>query len=83
MNRARFAGALAATAAAATAGKVLAAPLAPVSPYTPTLRFAVVCPQSGPDARVGRQLVDGVRAAVDEINRQITSFERALVFDAY
>ncbi|MEA2720133.1 MAG: branched-chain amino acid transport system substrate-binding protein [Candidatus Eremiobacteraeota bacterium] len=57
--------------------------VAQISPYTATLRFAVVCPQSGPDGRIGRQLLDGVRAAVDEINRQITSFDRALVFDAY
>jgi branched-chain amino acid transport system substrate-binding protein len=57
--------------------------IAQISPYVATLRFAVVCPQSGPDARIGRQLLDGVRAAVDEINREITSFDRALIFDAY
>jgi branched-chain amino acid transport system substrate-binding protein len=57
--------------------------IAQVSPYTATLRFSVVVPQSGPDARIGRQLLDGVRAAVDEINREITSLERALIFDAY
>jgi branched-chain amino acid transport system substrate-binding protein len=57
--------------------------VAQIAPYTATLRFSVVCPQSGPDARIGRQLLDGVRAAVDEINRQITSFDRALVYDAY
>jgi branched-chain amino acid transport system substrate-binding protein len=55
----------------------------PISPYTPTLRFAVVCPQSGPDARIGRQLIDGVRAAADELNRERTSLERALIFDTY
>ena len=57
--------------------------VAQVSPYAATLRIAVVCPQSGPDGRVGRQLIDGVRAAVDEANRERSSFERAFLFDAY
>jgi branched-chain amino acid transport system substrate-binding protein len=60
-----------------------AAQVAQVSPYTPTLRFAVVCPQSGPDARIGRQLLDGVRGAVDEANRERMLNERVLLFDAY
>ena len=55
----------------------------PPTPYTATLRFAVVCPQSGPDGRIGRQLLDGVRAAVDELNNERTSLERFLVYDAY
>jgi branched-chain amino acid transport system substrate-binding protein len=57
--------------------------VAQLGPYTPSLRFAVVCPQSGPDARIGRQLIDGARAAVEEANRSRSSFERALLFDAY
>jgi len=57
--------------------------VAQVAPYTPTLRFAVVCPQSGPDARIGRQLLDGVRGATDEINRTRPSFERLLLYTAY
>lgn len=64
-------------------GAAGAAQVAQISPYRATLRFAVVCPQSGPDGRIGRQLLDGVRGAVEEINREITSLERALVFDAY
>ena len=63
-------------------GAATAAPLQ-VAQYTPTLRFGVVCPLSGPDARIGKQLVDGVRAAADELNRQRTSLERALIFDTY
>ena len=75
MIRAGFLGAIGAAAAAPQ--------LAQTPAYTPTLRFAVVCPQSGPAARVGGQLLDGVRAAVEEINRERTSFERLLIFDAY
>jgi branched-chain amino acid transport system substrate-binding protein len=59
------------------------AQVAQISPYTPTLRFAVVCPQSGPDARIGRQLIAGVRAAADELNRERTSLERVLIFDTF
>ena len=54
-----------------------------LSPYTATLRLAVVCPQSGDDKAVGQQLLAGVRAAVDEANRIRSSFERALLVDAY
>ncbi len=57
--------------------------VAQVQPYTATLRFAVVCPQSGPDARIGRQLLDGVRGATDEFNRNRPSFERVLLYTAY
>jgi branched-chain amino acid transport system substrate-binding protein len=60
-----------------------ASQVAQVLPYTPTLRFAVVCPQSGPDARIGRQLLDGVRGATDEFNRIRPSFERLLLYTAY
>jgi branched-chain amino acid transport system substrate-binding protein len=51
--------------------------------YTATLRLAVVAPQSGSDARLGRQLVDGVRAAVEDQNRLRFATERAFVFDAF
>jgi len=57
--------------------------VAQVLPYTRTLRFAVVCPQSGPDARIGRQLLDGVRGATDEINRTRPSFDPVLLYTAY
>jgi len=57
--------------------------IAQISPYRATLRIAVVCPQSGPDARAGRQLLAGARAAVDQINTEISSFERALIIDAF
>jgi branched-chain amino acid transport system substrate-binding protein len=60
-----------------------AAQVAQIAPFTATLRFAVVCPQSGQDARVGRMLIDGVRAATEEINDSRSSFERALLFDTY
>jgi branched-chain amino acid transport system substrate-binding protein len=62
-------------------GAAGAAPI--IQPYTATLRFSVVCPQSGPDARIGRQLLDGVRGATDEINRTRPSFEPVLLFTAY
>ena len=54
-----------------------------IQPYTRTLRFSVVCPQSGPDARIGRQLLDGVRGATDEFNRIRPSYEPVLLFTAY
>jgi branched-chain amino acid transport system substrate-binding protein len=75
MNRAGF--------LAGAGGTAGATQIAQVQQYTPTLSFAVVCPQSGPDARVGRQLLDGVRAAVDEINRERLLSEAALLFNAY
>jgi branched-chain amino acid transport system substrate-binding protein len=57
--------------------------VAQIVPYTPTFRFAVVCPQSGPDGRLGRQLLDGVRGAVDEINRDRPSYQALVLFNAY
>ncbi len=75
MIRAEFLGAL--------GGAAGAAQVAQVSPYTPSLRFAVVCPLSGPDARIGKQLVAGVQAAVDETNQTRGSFERALLFSTF
>ncbi len=57
--------------------------VAQVSPFTPTLRFAVVCPQSGPDARLGRQLLAGVRGAIDELNNERMLNEPILLFDSY
>ncbi|HEY0394117.1 MAG TPA: branched-chain amino acid ABC transporter substrate-binding protein [Candidatus Elarobacter sp.] len=68
---------------AALGGTAGATQIAQITQYTPTLSFAVVCPQSGPDARIGRQLLDGVRAAADEINRERLLNERALLFTAY
>lgn len=53
------------------------------SPYTAMLRFAVVCPLTGPDKAVGQQLVAGVRAAVEYLNNQRSSFDRALLFDSF
>jgi branched-chain amino acid transport system substrate-binding protein len=64
-------------------GAAGATQVAQITPYTATLRFAVVCPQSGPDARIGRQLLDGVRGATDEFNRNRPSFERVLLYTAY
>jgi branched-chain amino acid transport system substrate-binding protein len=55
----------------------------PAATFTPTLRLAVVCPQSGVDAAVGRQLVMGVRAAVDYYNNLRSPFDRALLYEAY
>lgn len=51
--------------------------------YTATLRLAVVAPQTGPDARLGRQLIEGVRAAVDDQNRLRFQTERAFLVDAF
>ncbi|HEY4441273.1 MAG TPA: branched-chain amino acid ABC transporter substrate-binding protein [Candidatus Elarobacter sp.] len=75
MNRAGFLGA---------AGSTLAAATQPTLPaFTPTLRIAVVCPQSGVDAQIGRQLIGGVHAAVDYINNNRSSFDRALLYEFY
>jgi branched-chain amino acid transport system substrate-binding protein len=57
--------------------------LGQLQPYTPTLRFAVICPQSGPDARLGRQLRDGVRGAVDTFNRERMLNEAVLFYTEY
>ncbi|HEX3463668.1 MAG TPA: branched-chain amino acid ABC transporter substrate-binding protein [Candidatus Elarobacter sp.] len=57
--------------------------IAQLQGYTPTLRFALIAPQSGPDARFGRQLRDGVRAAVDEFNRERLLNEPALFYTEY
>ncbi len=57
--------------------------VAQIAPFTASMRLAVVCPQSGPDARLGRQLADGVRAAVDQINNERSTFERALLLSTY
>ncbi len=51
--------------------------------YTPTFRFSVVCPQSGPDGRLGKQLIAGVRGAVDEINRDRPSYQPLVLYNAY
>lgn len=59
------------------------AQIAQAQSYTPTLRFAVVCPQSGADARLGRQLRDGVRGAVEEFNRERLLTEPALLYTEY
>ncbi|GAC1575647.1 MAG: branched-chain amino acid ABC transporter substrate-binding protein [Candidatus Elarobacter sp.] len=68
---------------AGAGGAAGATQIAQIAPYTATLRLAVVVPQSGDDRRLGNQLVDGVRAAVDESNRLRTSFDRALIFEVY
>jgi branched-chain amino acid transport system substrate-binding protein len=60
-----------------------AAAILPPSPFTPSLRLAVVCPQSGIDRVVGQQLVTGVRAAVDYANNLRSPFDRALLYEAY
>lgn len=60
-----------------------AAQIAQLTPFTASLRFAVIAPQSGEDRPLGTQLVAGVSAAVDELNRLRSSFERALLYTAY
>ena len=72
MNRAEF-----------LAGLGGATQLGQIQGYTPTLRFAVICPQSGPDARLGRQLRDGVRGAVDAFNRERMLSEAVLFYTEY
>ena len=57
--------------------------VAQIVPYTPTFRFSVVCPQSGPDGRLGQQLLAGVRGAVDEINRDRPSYQPLVLYNAY
>ncbi len=77
MIRSDFLGALGATTVAA------AAPVQPIQPYTPTMRVAVICPQSGDDRVLGLQLVNGVRSACDYLNNERSSFDRALLFTAF
>jgi branched-chain amino acid transport system substrate-binding protein len=79
--RAQFLAGVAGAAGSATVAQI--SPYNPNSPFTPTLRFAVVCPLSGEDAGVGRQLVAGVRGAVDELNRERLLNEPVLLFDTY
>jgi len=57
--------------------------VAQIVPYTPTFRFSVVGPQSGPDGALGRQLVAGVRGAVDEINRDRPSYQSLVLYNVY
>jgi branched-chain amino acid transport system substrate-binding protein len=81
MIRAQF---LAAGAAAFGGDSLRRVQIAQILPgYTPTFRIAVVCPQSGPDGRIGKQLVDGVRGAVDEINRERPSYQSLVLYNAY
>jgi len=75
MNRAEF---LAGAGALAGGTQV-----AQIVPYTPTFRFGVVCPQSGPDGRLGKELLAGVRGAVDELNRDRPSYQPLVLFNAY
>lgn len=74
MNRGEFLAGVGGTAGAA---------VTPLPAYTPTMRFAVICPESGPDASLGRQLRDGVRGAVEEFNRERMLSEPALFFSEY
>lgn len=57
--------------------------VAQIVPYTPTFRFSVVAPQSGPDGALGRQLVAGVRGAVEEINRDRPSYQSLVLYNVY
>jgi ABC-type branched-subunit amino acid transport system substrate-binding protein len=82
MIRAQFL-AGAAGAAAATVGRAQDRVVAQIIPVTPTFRFGVVCPQSGPDGRLGKELLAGVRGAVDEINRDRPSFQSLVLYSAY
>ncbi|HZO93983.1 MAG TPA: branched-chain amino acid ABC transporter substrate-binding protein [Candidatus Baltobacteraceae bacterium] len=76
MNRLDFLGGVGATTAA------VATPV-PIAPYTPTLRVAVICPQSGDDRALGMQLVNGVRSACDYLNNERSTFNRALLYTAF
>lgn len=76
MIRAAFLAGLGGTTAAA------AAP-APLPVFTPSLRIAIVAPESGDAASLGRQLIDGARAAVETINRQRPSFNPYVLLDVH
>lgn len=68
MNRAEFvAGSLASVAA--------------VAPVTPNVRIAVVLPQSGEDARFGREVLLGVRGGIDLLNEQRGGFDPVILYD--
>lgn len=69
--------------AAALIGQAQDRAVAQIIPVTPTFRFGVVCPQSGPDGRLGKELLAGVRGAVDEINRDRPSFQALVLYSAY
>ena len=68
---------------AGAGGVAGATQVAQLTPFTASFRLAVVAPQSGDDRGLGLQLIDGVRAAVDETNRLRSSFERAFLYTAY
>lgn len=70
MNRAEF---LASGAAASIVGQSTA--------FTPSIRIAVVLPQSGGDAAVGRQLLDGIRTAIDLGNYDRGPSDRVIIYD--
>jgi branched-chain amino acid transport system substrate-binding protein len=77
MNRKTFLGG-----AAAAVGATPTQPFL-TSPFTPTLRIAAVCPQSGEDRAIGMELLRGIRAAVGYLNDQRASFNDFLILDAY
>ena len=57
--------------------------LAAVLPFTASIRVALVAPQSGEAAALGKQLAHGAYAAVDELNRYRATFEPAVLLDVF
>jgi branched-chain amino acid transport system substrate-binding protein len=68
---------------AGLAGLGGASTVAQVLPITQSLRVAIVAPESGDAASMGRQLVEGARAAVDEINRLRPSYNPYFLLDVH
>jgi len=64
-------------------GAAGATQLAAVLPYTASIRVAIVAPQSGEGAGLGKQLVHGANAAVDELNRYRATFEPAVLLSVF
>ena len=82
MRRSDFIGAGAAAAAAAVAAPALAAPdYGP--PLGGTANIAVIAPFTGDSIRLGEQIADGVRAAIDDANRIHGSLDRVFLMRTY
>ena len=53
------------------------------SPVLQTTRVAVVAPSTGPSAALGKQLIAGVRAAVDELNLNKPPWQRGMLYTTF
>ncbi len=77
MKRKRFLGAAAGAACLLPGSRVLA------QSFAQQVTIGVNVPLSGPDGDAGRQIVDGVRAAINETNVTISSFGTAFAYRTF